>query len=224
MYDETDFERRFRVPRAVDMRIVDACKDQPSFRQRINATGRAQAHPLRTVAAAFRVMVYGEAYERADEYVRLSRSTISVVTKKLVSFIVSRFTTEHLRQPTVVELRSILKRNVERGLPRCIASLNCSQRRWTARPKGFQGRYQSGADKGIRSIVLEAAGEEDLWIWTAMSAQLGALTTSMFCTSRRCTWLLRVATGRQACPTPSTDGPGTRPNISRMGFIRGTPS
>lgn len=165
VYDEADFERRFRVPRTVFMRIFDAIKDQPSFRQRINATGRPQAHPLQKVVAAFRVIAYGEAYDRTDEYVRLSRSTIAVATKKLMSFIVRRFTPEYLRQPTKEELLAILKRNAERGLPGCIGSIDCSHWRWTACPKGFQGMYQSGADKGNRSIVLEAACDEDLWIW-----------------------------------------------------------
>jgi len=76
VYNEGDFERRFRVPRSVFLRIYNAVKDRPSFAQRINATGRLQAHPLRKVVAAFRVIAYGEAPDRTDEYVRLSASTL----------------------------------------------------------------------------------------------------------------------------------------------------
>ena len=60
MYDEVDFERRFRVPLSVFLRIYHTVKGRPFFAQRINATGRPQAHPLRKVVAAFRVIAYGE--------------------------------------------------------------------------------------------------------------------------------------------------------------------
>lgn len=165
VYNEEDFERRFRMPRDVLLRIFDAVKDQPSVWQRINATGRPQAHPMPKVVAVFRVIADGAAYDRADEYVRLSRSSIAVATKNLMSFIVRRFSPQYLRQPLEDKLRAIMKRNAERGLPGCIGSIDCSHWRWTSCPKGFQGMCQSGADKGNRSIVLEAACDEDLWIW-----------------------------------------------------------
>ena len=57
-YDEGDFERRFRVPRGVFLRVYNAVKDRPFFSQRIDATGRLQAHPLQKVVAAFRVIAY----------------------------------------------------------------------------------------------------------------------------------------------------------------------
>jgi len=66
--DERDFETRFRVPRAVFRRVYLAVKDEPFFQQRINATGKLQAHPLQKVVAAFPVIAYGEAADRADEY------------------------------------------------------------------------------------------------------------------------------------------------------------
>jgi len=61
VYDGRDFERRFRVPRSVFIRVYNAVKDRPFFAQRINATGRLQAHPLQNVVAAFQVIAYGEA-------------------------------------------------------------------------------------------------------------------------------------------------------------------
>jgi len=64
VYDEADFERRFRVPRSVFLRIYHAVKGRPFFAQRINATGIPQAHPLQKVVAAFRVIVHGEAPDR----------------------------------------------------------------------------------------------------------------------------------------------------------------
>ena len=71
IYDDRDFETRFRVSRDVFQRVYLALKDKPIFQQRINSTGRLQAHPLQKVVAEFRVIAYGEAADKADEYVRL---------------------------------------------------------------------------------------------------------------------------------------------------------
>ena len=81
IFDDHDFETRFRVPHSVFRRIYVAVKDDPFFQQRINATGRLQAPPLQKVVAAFRVNAYGEAADLSDEYVRLSRSTAAQATK-----------------------------------------------------------------------------------------------------------------------------------------------
>jgi len=83
-YNECDFERRFRVPRSVFLRIYNAVKDRHFFVQRINATGRLQAHPSQKVVAAFRVIANGEAPDRTDEYVRLSASTIAMSVRELM--------------------------------------------------------------------------------------------------------------------------------------------
>jgi len=66
VHDEADFERRFRVPRSVFLRIYHAVRGRPFVAQRNNATGRPQAHPLQKVVAAFRVIAYGEAPDRTD--------------------------------------------------------------------------------------------------------------------------------------------------------------
>lgn len=126
MYDEKDVEHRFRVPRTVFLRIFDAVMDQPSFCQRMTETGRPQAHTMQKVVGAFRVMAYGEAYDRADKYCRLSRSSIVVAAKELISFIVRRFSPDYFRQPTTEEVWAIMARNAERGLPGRIGSIDCS--------------------------------------------------------------------------------------------------
>jgi len=84
VYDKADLERRFRVPRSVFLRIYPAVKVRPFFAKGMNATGRPQAHPLLKVVAAFRVIAYGEAPDRTDEYVRLSASTIAMSVRELL--------------------------------------------------------------------------------------------------------------------------------------------
>jgi len=90
VYSEHDFEKRFCFPRALFRRVYSEVTDIPFFRRLINSTGRPQAHPLRKVVAAFRVLAYGEAADRAEEYVRISRSTIHLFVQCLVRCISSK--------------------------------------------------------------------------------------------------------------------------------------
>jgi len=66
IYDERDFETRFRAPRAVLRRVYMAVKDEPFFQPRISATGKLQSHPCQKVVVVFCVIAYGEAADRAD--------------------------------------------------------------------------------------------------------------------------------------------------------------
>jgi len=163
VYNEGDFERRFRVPRSVFRRIDNAVKDRPFFAQRINAPGRLQAHPLQKVVAAFRVIAYGEAPDRTDEYVQLSASTIAMSVRELMRFIADEFEHSYLRPHTPEELQRILTRNYERVTPGCISSLDCSHWEWRNGPQAFAGMYQNL--HGKRSVVMETVRDEDLWIW-----------------------------------------------------------
>jgi len=92
VFGPVQFERRFRVPMPVFLRIYQAIKSRPFWAQRVNATGQPQAHPLHKLVAVFRVLAYGESYDRADEYVRLSQSTIARAVKLFSEFVVDEFT------------------------------------------------------------------------------------------------------------------------------------
>ena len=77
------------------------------------------------MVAAFRVIAYGEADDRADEYVRLSRTVIPKSTKLLMEFIVKRWGPTYQRRPNQDALNTILERNKKRGMPGCMGSLDC---------------------------------------------------------------------------------------------------
>ena len=149
MCDEEDFERRFRVPHSVFLRIYDAVNDRQFFVQRTNATGSPQAHTLQKVVAAFRVIVFGDAPDRTDEYVHLPASTISVSVRELLHFIVDAFDPSYLRLPVTAELQRILERNEQRGLPGCMRSLDCSRLEWSNCPTAFAGMYQKYHGKRV---------------------------------------------------------------------------
>lgn len=163
VYSDKDFERRFRVPRSVLNCIYEATKEEPFWSRRINATGQPQIYPLQKLVAAFRVLAYGETYDRSDEYTRLSRSTVAVATIKLVEFIVQEYSPMYLRPLNDAELAHILHRNAQRGMPGCICSIDCSHWPWRQCPRGQAGQYQDY--KGRRSVTMETVCDEDLFIW-----------------------------------------------------------
>ena len=92
----------------------------------MNATGRPHAHPLEQVVAALRVLGIGEAADRPDEYVRLSKSTTSAAVKNFIEVIVNNYESAYLRALTYEDITRILAFNKNRGLPGCIGSLDCS--------------------------------------------------------------------------------------------------
>lgn len=141
VYSEADFERRFRAPHNVFMLIYNDVKDLPYWKQRIDATGRPQLHPLHKVVAAFRVLAYGESTDRADEYLRLSRSTSAMATQMFVDHITDNYESSHLRPPNEKELAHILDRNDQRGVPGCMGRIDCSHWAWRMCPKALAGQY-----------------------------------------------------------------------------------
>jgi len=173
VFDDRDYETRLCVPRSVLRRIYLAVKDEPSFQQRISATGHLQARPLQKVVAALRVIAFCEAAYRSDQYVRLSRLTVAQATKLLLEFIVRRWETTYLRRPSQSELKKMMERSVERCVPGCIGSLDCTHWEWNQCPTGMAGAYQSR--RGPRGVVVEAVGDEDLWIWHLFVGAPGSL-------------------------------------------------
>lgn len=161
-YDEADFERRFRMPRRLFMRIYNDITEELWWQQRPNATGRLQAHPIQKLVAALRVLSYGDSQDRNDEYTDLSKSTVHDAVTRLISFILEKYEAFYLRAPTTADLKSIMERNAARGMPGCIGSLDCSHWRWTKCPVAFHGQYQKGGRGRQRTIVIETVCDEDL--------------------------------------------------------------
>jgi len=173
VHGSRESERLFRVPMPVSLRTYHAVKNRPFWVQSLNATGRPQAPPLQQLGAAFRVLGYGESCDRAEEYVRLSSSTISRAVTLLTEFIVDNFSPQYLRPPITADIGNILARSAERGLPGCLGSLDCSHWQWSAFLKGRAGTYQ-GRD-GQRSIVMEAIYDEDTWIFHILAGCPGSV-------------------------------------------------
>eukprot|EP00170_Pyropia_yezoensis_P003756 contig_15772_g3767 len=147
----------------VFVRLYRALCERPWWKQSINATGRLQSHPPQKLVGAFRVLAYEEATDRADEYCRVSASTIELAVKRLLTFLVDEYGPIFLHPLNDAELAIMLQRNAARGMPGCIGSLDSSQWDWKNCPKGQAGLYQNR--KGRRAVVLGTACDEDLYIW-----------------------------------------------------------
>lgn len=173
-YDEGDFERRFRMPRSLFMRLYNGITEDPWWQQRPNATGQLQAHPIQKLVAALRVLSYGDAQDRNDEYIELSKTTVHNAVTRLISFILEKYEAVYLRAPSSADLRSITARNAARGLPGCIGSLDCCHWQWTQCPVAFHGQYQKGGRGRQRTIVIETICDEDLWVWHIFAGAPGS--------------------------------------------------
>ena len=75
IFSEADFERRFRMKRAVFTRIWTAVEGYPPFVQRRDATGKLGIHPLCRFTACLRYLAYGDAYDREDENLYISETS-----------------------------------------------------------------------------------------------------------------------------------------------------
>ena len=173
IYDETDFERRFRLPRIVFDRLYRALACEPYFQQRVNATGQPQSSTLAKLSAALRVLAYGEASDRPDEYVRLSESTINETVRRFARFVVDKFKPVYLRKPTRADLERIMKEYEEAGFPGCMGCVDCSHWQWASCPVAQHGQYQGKSGK--RTIVMETVADKDLYLWHFFCGLPGAM-------------------------------------------------
>jgi len=162
LYGDEVFTRRFCVGRDVFLNMYDKLCGRPFWRLDVSATGGPQSHALQKVMVAFRVLAYGEKYDRADEYVQLSKATISIAVHKLIDFVVEKYAASYLRAPSDAELCVILDQKKAHGMPGCIGPIDCSHWRWRSCPTALHGQYQNR--NGYRSVVLETVCDEDLYV------------------------------------------------------------
>jgi len=144
------------------MRLYADIFDEPGFRQSVKPTGRPQAHPVKKVVAAVRVLCNVDRTDRPEEYVLLSNSTTDAAVKSFSSLVVQRYDPMYLRTSTQDDLTHILDCNRDRGLSGCIGSLECSHWTWFVLPKARPGQHQGRSFK--RSIFLETVCKQDFWV------------------------------------------------------------
>lgn len=74
MYDENDYERRFRMTQALFCRICDAIIGRGILVTSVDAAKKPEIYPRMRIIAALCVMAYGMKYDQADELCSMSES------------------------------------------------------------------------------------------------------------------------------------------------------
>jgi len=160
IHDETEFERRFRLPCMVLDSLYRAMTCEPDFQQRVNATGQPQSSALAKSSAALKVLAYGEASARPDEYVRSSHSSTNQTVRHFARFPVDKIQPAYLSKPTRADLDRFMKEYDEAGFPGCMGCVDCSHWQWDNCPFAQHGQYQSVSRK--QTIVMETVADKDL--------------------------------------------------------------
>ncbi|XP_057795306.1 uncharacterized protein LOC131011552 [Salvia miltiorrhiza] len=98
VYPDNIFRRRFRMRRALFLRIVNAVASDPYFQQRTDATGRPGFTPLQKCTVAVRMLANGGAADQYDEYLRIAESTSLECLRRFSHAIIQLFGAEYLRR------------------------------------------------------------------------------------------------------------------------------
>jgi hypothetical protein len=175
LYNEQQFERRFRMKRSIFNRLWDALNGCDPFIQKFDAAKKPGVHPLCRFVACLRILCYGNAADSCDEYLQISESVISNSFKDFCRLIVEKFGFQYLnRPPTRDEIKSLMDKMGRRGMPGCFASWDCKHFDWSSCPVRLQGQHKSGKEKR-KTIVLEAIADVDHYIWHIYFGSPGAM-------------------------------------------------
>jgi hypothetical protein len=174
-YSERMFERRFGMPRAVFSRVFDDLKTTDAFQRKYNLVNRTWGiYPLNTFCCCLRILVYGEAADKLDEYFQIAESTAAEYLLDFCTLIGHRFGDFYLnRCPTAAEKERVLALNKQRGFPGMFASWDCKHFVWHKCPTRFAGQYR-GKEKA-KTLILEAISDPDLYIWYCHFGEPGSL-------------------------------------------------
>ena len=152
VYDDKDFECRFRMSRRIFNQIYDAVMGTDPFVQKKDCLGKLGIHPLVKLHIA-----YGDAYDCEDENLCIGEATLPPMVKRYCKIIKEEFGPRHLNKtPTLEERHAIFQENSKRGFPGCIASWDCKHFVWKNCPLRLAGQHQGHAEGGRKTLMLEA--------------------------------------------------------------------
>ena len=173
-YDETDFERRFRMPRCVFNRVHEALIGTVPFVHRVDALKKPGIYPLVRLFACLRKLAYGTAADAYDENLEISESQIMVDFKIFTRLVRQKFGAQYLnRCPNPQELQRAFKIGTVRGFPGLFASWDCKHFKWDRCPTALHGQYRG--KEGDETLVLEAICDHDLYVWYHFFGEPGSL-------------------------------------------------
>jgi len=174
IYDEKDFERRFRVPRVIFNCIWEKLQGEYPFVGPVkDALGKPGIFPLVRLVACFRHIAYGDGYDREDEYCRMSEDSVRVSAKAFCRLVKKHFPEYLNRSPSEAEKQAITERNSRRGFPGHLASWDCKHFAWHKCPMWLHGQHKGHAE-GV-TLILEAIADYNCYLMYANFGDPGSL-------------------------------------------------
>ncbi|KAJ9550915.1 hypothetical protein OSB04_014960 [Centaurea solstitialis] len=175
VYNDVDFDRRFRMSRRLFLRIVnDLDREVDFFKQQWDARGVKGFSPLQKCASAIRQLAYGSASDAFDEYLRMSETTSMDCLEHFCKGIIFLYMRQYLRKPTATDVQAIYALHEQtHGLPGMLGSIDCMHWYWKNCPMAWRGQFHRGDHTGP-SVILEAVASQDQWIWHAFFGVPGA--------------------------------------------------
>nr|KAJ0201596.1 hypothetical protein LSAT_V11C600299180 [Lactuca sativa] len=175
IYNDDSFERRFRLNKAIFLRISNALESRYDFfKQKPDARGRMGFSSIQKCAAALRYLGYDIAFDASDEYLKVSERTAVECVDWFSACVYEVFHEEYLHKPTQRDIERLYSAHEERhGFPGMLGSLDCTHVAWEKCPSAWRGQFTRG-DIGEPTIILEAVASQDLWIWHAFFGVAGS--------------------------------------------------
>ncbi|KAJ9537666.1 hypothetical protein OSB04_030399 [Centaurea solstitialis] len=158
VYNDVDFDRRFRMSRRLFLRIVnDLDKEVDFFKQQWDARGVKGFSPLQKCASAIRQLAYGSASDAFDEYLRMSETMSRDCLDQFCKGIIYLYMRQYLRKPTATDVQAIYALHEQtHGLPDMLGSIDCMHWYWKNCPMTWRGQFHRGDHPGP-SVILEAS-------------------------------------------------------------------
>ncbi|XP_023742972.1 uncharacterized protein LOC111891120 [Lactuca sativa] len=119
LYNDDSVERRFRLNKAIFLRISNALESRYAFfKQKPDARGRMCFSSIQKCAAALRYLGYGITFDACDEYLKVSERTAVECVDWFSACVYEVFHEEYLRKPTQRDIERLYATHEERhGLP-----------------------------------------------------------------------------------------------------------
>jgi hypothetical protein len=175
LYNEQQFEDRFRMPRSVFQKIWQRINGKGLFVHRQDATKKRGIHPLCRLVACLRVLAYGTSADMQDEYLQMSKSATAESIHDFCRVMLEEFGNEYFnRCPREEERDRSMKKMEHRGFKGAFASWDCKHFVWKNCPVRWAGNYQ-GHCGGKRTFILEAIADADLYFWYVFFGEPGSL-------------------------------------------------
>ena len=128
---ESKFERRFRMSKALCLRIIEDLQIHSQFWvQRPDACGVMGLTVYQKVVCALKQLTLGIPADATDDYVGIGETTAILCLKLFMKHINEIYGADYLRPPNHEELTRIMKEYELRGLPGCKGSLDGMHWAW----------------------------------------------------------------------------------------------